>query len=472
MSLPQDFYWGFATASYQIEGAVDQDGRAPSIWDTFCDVPGVIADGSSGKVACDAYNRTAEDIALLKELGARAYRFSLSWSRIIPLGGRNDPVNEVGLAHYVRFVDDLLEAGITPFVTLFHWDLPQELERRYGGLRSREEFPLDFENYARVAFRGLPKVKHWATFNEPWCPAILGHSTGLHAPGRTAGRATEPWVVGHNELIAHGRAVRAYREDFRAVDGGGDGEIGIVLNGDWALPWDAADPRDVAAAERRVEFMIGWFADPIYLGDYPASMRAQLGDRLPTFTAEERALVLGSNDYYGMNHYTTNYARHRAGAPPADDDFVGHLDLLFENKQGAVIGPETQCPWLRPCPEGFRSLLVWLSGRYGRPRILVTENGTSVKGEGALGAAEVLEDDFRVRFWDGYVRAMARAREEDGVDVRGYFGWSLMDNFEWADGYGTRFGAVHVDFENGQMRRAKKSARSLAPLFESLMEKR
>jgi beta-glucosidase len=262
--LPKDFLWGFATArfvstrilrrptplqrglglttaktssSYQIEGAPHEDGRADSIWDTFCRIPGKIAGGASGDVACDSYHRTAEDIELLKLTGAKSYRFSLSWSRIIPLGGRDDPVNQKGLQFYVKFVDDLRAAGIEPMITLFHWDLPDELHKRYGGFLNKEEYVKDFENYARVCFEAFgSKVKYWITYNEPWCSSILGYSTGLFAPGRTSDRSksaegdssTEPWIVGHSILIAHGAAVKAYRDDFKARDGG---QIGITLNG-------------------------------------------------------------------------------------------------------------------------------------------------------------------------------------------------------------------------------------------------
>lgn len=222
--------------SYQIEGSTEADGRGPSIWDEFCKIPGKIADGSSGAVACDSYNQTAADIELLKLTGAKGYRFSISWSRIIPIGGRNDPINEAGLKFYVKFVDDLLAAGITPMITLFHWDLPDGLDKRYGGLLDRTEFPLDFAHYARVLFTAIPKCKHWITFNEPWCSSILGYNTGYFAPGRTSDRtksavgdsSRECWAVGHNILVAHGRAVKIYREEFKPKDGG---EIGITLNG-------------------------------------------------------------------------------------------------------------------------------------------------------------------------------------------------------------------------------------------------
>ncbi|KAI5465626.1 glycoside hydrolase superfamily [Mariannaea sp. PMI_226] len=474
-TLPSDFKWGFATAAYQIEGAIDKDGRAPSIWDTFAAIPGKIADGSSGVTACDSYNRTAEDVKLLKSLGAQAYRFSLSWSRIIPKGGREDSINQAGLDHYRKFVDDLLEAGITPFITLLHWDVPDELDRRYGGLLNRTEFPLDFERYARVVFEGIPRCKNWITFNEPWCSSILGYNNGSFAPGHTSDRtkspvgdsAREPWIAGHNLLVAHGRAVKAYRDDFKATNGG---EIGIVLNGDATYPWDPMDPKDVEAANRKIEFAISWFADPIYFGKYPDSMRAQLGDRLPTFTEEEKALVEGSNDFYGMNHYTANYVRHLDGVPP-EDDFLGNLELSFINKRGDCIGPETQSTWLRPCAVGFRDLLVWLSRRYGFPKIYVTENGTSIKGENDMPREQILQDDFRLQYYDDYVKAMAQASTYDSVNVRGYFAWSLLDNFEWAEGYETRFGCTFVDYENGQTRYPKKSAHHLAPLFKSLVKK-
>jgi len=474
-ALPSDFKWGFATASYQVEGAIEKDGRGPSVWDTFTKIPGKIADGSSGETACDSYNRTAEDIALLKELGSQAYRFSLSWTRIIPKGGRNDPINQAGIDHYSKFCDDLLAEGITPFITLSHWDVPDELDKRYGGLLNREEFPLDFENFARVCFKSFPQCKNWITFNEPWCSSILGYSVGQFAPGRTSDRnkspvgdsSTEPWIVGHNLLIAHGRAVKAYRDDFKATNGG---EIAIVLNGDATFPWDPRDPRDVEAANRKIEFAISWFADPIYHGEYPESMRKQLGDRLPTFTPEEKALVQGSNDFYGMNHYTADYVKHKEGEPPLDD-FKGNLECTFWNYRGDCIGEETQSPWLRPCAPGFRDLLVWLSKRYNYPKIYVTESGTSIKNENDLPLEKILEDEVRYRYYDDYVKAMATASALDGVNVRGYFAWSLMDNFEWAEGYETRFGVCYVDYENGQKRYPKKSARHLKPLFESLVRK-
>ena len=320
-------------------------------------------------------------------------------------------------------------------ITLFHWDVPEGIDRRYGGLLNRTEFPLDFAHYARTVFEAIPRCKHWITHNEPWCSSILGYNTGLFAPGRTSDRtkskegdsSTECWIVGHNLLVAHGRAVKVYRDEFKARDGG---QIGITLNGDAVYPWDPSDPADVEACERKLEFSISWFADPVYFGKYPDSMVKQLGDRLPTFTDEERELVKGSNDFYGMNHYTANYIRHKTTEPEADD-FLGNLETLFTSKSGEGIGPETQSFWLRPNPQGFRNLLGWISNRYGRPKIYVTENGTSLKGENDLSKEEILDDEFRAEYFRSYLAALAKAVEEDGVDVRGYMAWSLMDNFEW-----------------------------------------
>ncbi|TFK65539.1 glycoside hydrolase family 1 protein [Pluteus cervinus] len=475
--LPNNFLWGFATASFQIEGSWDVDGRGKSIWDDFAKIPGKTLDGRNGDVATDSYKRWREDVALLADYGVKAYRFSISWSRIIPLGGRNDPINPLGIQHYNNFIDALLEHGITPFVTLYHWDLPQALHDRYGGWLNKEEIIKDYAHYSRVCFEAFgDRVKHWLTLNEPWCVAILGYGRGVFAPGRSSDRvrspegnsSTEPWIVGHSLILAHAHAVKVYREEFKPHQ---HGEIGITLNGDWEMPYDDS-PENIEAAQHALDVAIGVcrilpyaascssmfrryrLMDPIYLGRYPAHMREMLGDRLPEFTSEELAVVKGSSDFYGMNTYTTNLAR--AGG---DDEFQGLVDYTFTRPDGTQLGPQAECAWLQDYPNGFRQLLNYLWKRYKTP-IFVTENGFAVKGENNLPISEAVKDDARVHYFRGTTAALLAAINEDGVDVRAYFPWSFLDNFEWADGYKTRFGVTYVDYET-QKRYPKDSGKFL-----------
>ncbi|KAI2732620.1 CAZyme family GH1 [Penicillium roqueforti] len=474
--LRPDFFHGYATAAAQIEGAWNKDGKGVSIWDTFGHTPDKIADGSTADDAVRAYDFYREDVALMKSYGVNAYRFSLSWARIIPLGGRDDPVNEQGIKFYSDLIDELLRNGITPFITLFHWDIPQALEDRYGGMLNQDAYTPDFMRYARVCFERFgDRVKHWITYNEPGVYTLAGYAAGVHAPGRSSFRernadgdsSTEPFTVAHTELISHGHVVRLYREEFQPQQ---KGSIGITLHGNWSEAWDEEDPRDQEAAERAREFEIAWFADPLYsTGDYPASMQAQLGDRLPRFTEEESKLVFGSSDFYGMNSYTTFFVKHTT-SPPDINDHKGNVEICDENKQGVSRGEESDTPWLRAAPGGFRKLLNWIYKRYQMP-IYVTENGTTAKGETAP-MPEVLNDEFRIKFFEGYVgNALARAVKEDGVDIRSYFAWTFTDNWEWAAGYADRFGSTFIDFESEEKTRyPKQSAYYLDKLFKHLIK--
>ncbi|TFY61258.1 hypothetical protein EVG20_g7129 [Dentipellis fragilis] len=490
-------------ASFQIEGSVDKDGRGKSFWDDFAHQPGKTLDGRDGDVATDSYRLWKEDIALLKAYGVRSYRFSLSWSRIIPLGGRNDPVNPAGIAWYSNLIDELLRNGITPFVTLYHWDLPQALHDRYGGWLNKE-IVLDYVNYARVGpallsfspsrspahtrsaqvcFRAFgDRVKYWLTMNEPWCISILGYGRGVFAPGRSSDRerspegdsSTEPWIAGHHVILAHAYASKAYREEFKQAQGG---TIGITLNGDWAMPYDDS-PRNIEAAQHALDVAIGWFADPIYLGHYPAFMKEMLGARLPEFTPEERRVVRGSSEFYGMNTYTTNLCK--AGG---DDEFQGNVEYTFTRPDGTQLGTQGEprallrarfehllmrfvfrpahCAWLQTYPQGFRD-------RYQKP-IYVTENGFAVKDEDKMPVEQALKDKDRVEYFEGMTRALVSAIVEDGVQVKAYFPWSLLDNFEWADGYVTRFGVTYVDYKT-QARYPKDSAKFLVKFFKENIE--
>ncbi|KAG8915248.1 hypothetical protein FRC01_003727 [Tulasnella sp. 417] len=423
--LPEGFLAGFATAAFQIEGSTDKGGRGPSIWDGFSRIPGKTLDGGNGDVATDSYRLWREDIALLKKYGVRAYRFSLSWSRIIPLGGRNDPINPEGIKFYSDFIDGLLEAKITPFVTLYHWDLPQALHDRYGGWLNKEEITQDFANYAKVCFEHFgDRVKHWLTLNEPWCVAVLGYGRGVFAPGRSSDRVrspdpvnpdavhpllrtggnskTEPYIVAHSLLISHAHAVKIYREEFKHFQ---KGEIGITLNGDYYMPYDD-DPANATAGQHALDFHIGWYADPVYLGHYPEYMKEVLGDRLPTFTPEEIALVHGSSDFYGMNTYTTCLAKNGG-----DDEFQGNTIYTFTRPDGTDLGCQAQCGWLQAYAPGFRDLLNYLY-KVGPPTLRPPPSAPDM-----------------------------------------------------ADGYGTRFGVTYVNYQT-QERTPKKSAAFLMKFFK------
>ncbi|CZR65515.1 related to beta-glucosidase [Phialocephala subalpina] len=473
-SLPKDFLWGYATAAYQVEGSTEMDGRGLSIWDTFSRQPSKTEDGKSGDVATDSYKRWEEDIALMKSYGVNAYRFSLSWSRIIPDGGRNDALNRRGIEHYRKFLLKLRENGIEPLPTLFHWDLPQTLQDRYLGFLCKDEIAADFENYARICFREFGDlVDTWLTINEPNIFALLGHAIGAHAPGRSSDRtkspegdsAHEPYIVGHNLLVAHAHAVKAYREDF-AKEGG---KIGIVINGNWAEPYDDTVESKSAAEEYYTRATLH-LAEPVYSGDYPALLKKLLGNKLPEFTLEESKLLKGSSDFFGLNHYTSFFV-HKRKNPIPDADFrsifLGEdVEETFHGPDGVEIAPEAGLSWVRPVPWGFKRLLIDLWKRYGKD-IWVTENGVICPGERYLQRKQGINDQFRINYFRDYVNAIVEAIEE-GTVVKSYIGWSLLDNFEWQEGY-TRFGVTWVDFEDGNKRYAKASAIFMKTYMQGLI---
>ncbi|KAL6408515.1 Glycoside hydrolase, family 1 [Ilyonectria robusta] len=458
LRLPADFVWGAATAAYQIEGAAAQDGKGKSIWDTFSHLNPSRTNGENADVACDHYSRFHEDVKLMKSLGMETYRFSIAWSRVIPLGGRNDPVNDAGIAFYNRLIDALLANGITPSVTLYHWDAPQALYDRYRAFLNTTEFQADFKRYARLCFSHFgDRVKSWVTFNEPYIISIFGHLNGSLAPGHCAEAGTdtktEPWRVGHTIILSHAAVVDLYAKEFQSLQ---KGKISIVLNGHFYEPYDATNQADIDAAQRRLEFYIGWFGDPIFLGkDYPSPMREYLGARLPSFTHKDFQLLQATysiNAFYGMNHYSTKFAR-QLTEPAAQDDWTCNIEESSINSKGEEIGPASSMPWLRVAPNGFRKLLSWVWDRYRLP-IMVTENGCPCPGESDVKIA--VDDRFRQRYLGLYLDSISQAIYEDGVKVEGYYVWSLLDNFEWSSGYGPRYGIVHVNFVN--LKRAPKNS--------------
>lgn len=481
-SLPPDFHFGYATAAAQVEGAWNKDGKGLSIWDKWSHEPKRIKDGSTNEDAVRSYDLYKQDVARMKDYGVTAYRFSLAWSRIIPLGGKDDPVNEQGVEYYNRLIDELLANGITPFVTLFHWDTPQALEERYGGMLDKEKYTPDFVRYARVCFERFgDRVKNWSTYNEPGVYTLAGYAAGVHAPGRSSFRdindegdsSTEPFTVAHTELVSHGYVCDMYKRDFQPAQ---KGTIMITLHGNWAEPWDEDDPKDVEAAQRANEFEIAWFADPLYGKgevDYPACMRAQLGDRLPRFTDEEKRLIRGSSESYGMNSYTAFFVKNRGDQPADINDHKGNVEILDTNKAGNSRGLESDTPWLRTAEWGWAKLLRWIWNRYETP-IFITENGTTAQGEHdwkPKGPDDVLEDPHRIDFFKKYLTAVAKASQE-GVVIKSYFGWTFTDNWEWSAGFSDRFGVTWVDFESPEKTRyAKRSAYFVKDFFGHLIQK-
>jgi len=453
--FPKGFLWGSATASYQVEGAWNIS-RGLTIWDIFSHTPGKVANGDTGDVADDNYHRFLEDIGLMKKLGLKNYRLSIAWSRLFPTG--RGPANPVGFQHYSDLIDALLENGIEPFVTLYHWDLPEAINGTW-----LNPFVVGyFAEYADAVFGAFGgRVKHWITFNEPLTFTVQGYGEGTHAPGRCSNRTicpegnsnTEPYIAAHHVLLAHAQAVSIYKTYYQKQQGG---IIGITLNCDWAEPFSNST-NDTAAAERRLEFQLAWYADPIFKGDYPQSMKDLVGARLPQFTAMQKAQLNGSWDYFGLNHYTTGYSQNNPNPNPLGGwDSDQHVTVL-QYRNGTIIGPRADSSWLYVVPWGIRSMLHWVANRYGNPPIYITENGVDVPGESNMTLDQALNDTFRINFYQNYIDNVMLA-VGDGVDVRSYFAWSLMDNFEWADGYNKRFGMHYVDYNNNLTRYQKQSA--------------
>ncbi|MGI5205914.1 GH1 family beta-glucosidase [Spirillospora sp. CA-108201] len=420
MGLPENFRWGVATAAYQIEGAVEEDGRGPSTWDTFSHTPGRTRDGHTGDVACDHYHRWPEDVALMAGLGVDAYRFSIAWPRVQPSG--SGAVNAKGLDFYDRLVDGLLAAGIAPAATLYHWDLPQPLEDA-GGWMERDT-AYRFAEFSYLAAERLSdRVDMWITLNEPVVVTAYGYAFGVYAPGRTL--LLDALPTAHHQLLGHGLAVNALRSR---------GARTVGLTNHYSPAW-AASPADQPAADAFDAFMNRLFTDPVLLGRYPDLM----GDA-PFIRSEDMSVIASPVDFLGVNYYNpTRIATPAEGPLPFDIvDITGY--------------PTTGMGW-PIVPDAFLSLLRTLDSRYDLPPLYITENGCSFADE--PGPDGAVDDPSRIEFLDAHIAAMRTAVDE-GVDIRGYFAWSLLDNFEWAEGYHPRFGLVHVDYET-QKRTPKTS---------------
>ncbi|XP_003794429.1 lactase-phlorizin hydrolase [Otolemur garnettii] len=451
--FPQGFIWSAASAAYQIEGAWRADGKGLSIWDTFSHTPLRVENDDIGDVACDSYHKIDEDVVALRNLGVSHYRFSISWTRILP-DGTTKYINEAGLNYYSRLIDALLAANIQPQVTIYHWDLPQALQD-VGGWEN-ETVVQRFKEYADVLFRRLgDKVKFWITLNEPYVIALQGYGYGTAAPGISFRPGTAPYIVGHNLIKAHAEAWHLYNDVYRASQGG---VISITISSDWAEPRDPSNQEDVEAARRYVQFMGGWFAHPIFKnGDYNEVMKTRIRDRslaaglsksrLPEFTESEKRRINGTYDFFGFNHYTTILAYNLNYAPAissfdADRGVASIIDRSW---------PDSGSFWLKMTPFGFRRILNWLKEEYNNPPIYVTENGVSQRKETDL------NDTARIYYLRSYINEALKA-VQDKVDLRGYTVWSVMDNFEWATGFSERFGLHFVNYTDLSLPRIPKAS--------------
>jgi beta-glucosidase len=414
-SFPSDFVWGAATASYQIEGAVHEDGRGESVWDRFCATPGKVRGGDTGDVACDFYHRYSDDIRLMKELGIDAFRFSIAWPRVFP-GGRG-AVNQAGLDFYDRLVDELLANGIEPFATLFHWDSPQALEDE-GGWSQRSTAEAFAEYAEAVANRLGDRVRHWITHNEPWVYAWIGHAWGMHAPGRTS--EADAVAVAHHLLLSHGWAVQAIRRSAP------DARVGITLN--LAQIYPATDtPEDEAAAYRRDGEDNRWFLDPIFRGSYPADLLDRNELVAPHVHDCDLATASTPIDFLGINNYSRFIVAAGADGPrTVPNPEAQHTDMGWE-----------------VYPDGLHDVLVRVARDYEPAAIYITENGAAFPDVRVHDGG--VHDVERTAYLESYIGAVGRAIA-GGAPVKGYFVWSLLDNFEWAFGYCRRFGIVYIDF--------------------------
>jgi len=443
-TFPKDFLWGTATASYQVEGAWNEDGKGESIWDRFAHTPGKIEDASNGDVACDHYHRWRDDVALMRDLGLQAYRFSISLPRILPNG--RGKVNQPGIDFYNRLVDALLEANITPFVTLYHWDLPQALQD-HGGWVSRDTAQA-FVEYADVVSRALgDRVKHWITHNEPHVAAFLGYQEGNHAPGMTDGASAVK--ASHHLLLSHGWSVPIIRQNSARA------QVGIVLNTALAMP--ASNRSEDADAVRQVDGRVQrWFLDPLYGRHYPADIFAEyaaqgfLPDGGSFIQSNDLRAIAASTDFLGLNYYNRSFVQQ--GALAHGGVFPKNVRLPDANF--------TEMDW-EIYPDGLYQLLCRVYFDYRPPKLFVTENGASFSD--APDARGSVNDQRRIDYLREHFAAAHRALQA-GVPLAGYFVWSLMDNFEWAKGYTQRFGIVWVDYKT-QQRIPKASARWYADVI-------
>ncbi|KAI9124202.1 hypothetical protein K1719_005502 [Acacia pycnantha] len=449
--LPSNFLFGTASSSYQYEGAYLSDGKGLNNWDVFSHTPGKIIDACNGDIAVDHYHRYLEDMELMDALKVNSYRFSISWARILPKG-RFGEVNLAGINFYNRLIDALLLKGIQPFVTLTHFDIPQELEDRYGGWLSPQS-QEDFAYYADVCFKWFgDRVKYWTTFNEPNIQLSHGYRTANFPPSRCSkpfgdciegDSESEPFIAAHNVILSHAAAVDIYRTKYQREQ---KGIIGIVMNANWYEPISNSTA-DKMASERALSFNLNWFLDPIIFGKYPSEMEEILGSILPKFSSIEMVKLQKGLDFIGINYYYASYVKDCIFSTCKSGEGITKTEGLYlktKEKNGVPIGQPTSIGW--PIyPQGMEKVIRHVKDRYNNIPMFLTENGYGETDNPNATLEEHTNDVERVHYMEGHSKALFSAIRE-GADVRGYFAWSLLDNFEWEYGYTRRFGLHYVDY--------------------------
>lgn len=440
VSFPDEFLWGCSTAAYQIEGSPLADGAGASIWQRFSRIPGKVLNSDTGDIACDHYRRYRQDIDLMRQLGMQAYRFSIAWGRILPDGCGS--VNKKGLDFYDRLVDALLSANISPMSTLYHWDLPQALDDRGGWLNP--DIAKWFGDYAEVVFARLDdRVERWITVNEPWVISDQGYLRGVHAPGHSS--HYDAAISSHNLMSASAEAVRRYRSV-------GKHQIGLAVNLEPKHP-ASQKPEDIAATRRADAYMNRQYLDVALLGKYPAEMEEIFGDAWTARLTDEAHRLNEPLDFVGINYYTRAVTRHAPDAWPLQAATVWQPQSTY-----------TETGW-EVYPQAFTEVLTWVKERYDNPPVYITENGSAFC-DPPVAEGDRIDDALRQDYLRSHVRAVHSALA-DGCDIRGYFAWSLMDNFEWSYGYSKRFGLVHIDFET-----LERTPKESANLYKSIIESR
>ncbi|CAN4083822.1 unnamed protein product [Withania somnifera] len=427
VSSSSNFLFGTASSCYQFEGAFLSDGKGLNNWDVFTHEPGHIKDGNNGDVAVDQYNRYLEDVKLMEDMGVNSYRFSISWARILPKGVFGD-VNMAGIEHYDKLIDALLQKGIQPFITLTHYDIPQELEERYGGWLS-SRIQDDFSYFVDICFKYFgDRVKYWTTINEPNLMAVRGYREGTYPPARCSA------------------AVSIYRTRYQERQGG---KIGISLDTQWYEPFTNSS-EDIAATERARSFYVNWFFDPIILGRYPEEMVQILGSNLPNFSKNDLTKLSYGLDFIGINYYTANYIKDCLySACEQGNTWSEGSYFVTTEKDGVYIGQPTEVDWLFLYPQGMKKIVMYMKDRFNNTPMVITENGIAENDNLSPSITDTLNDIHRVNYMQSYLNSLANAIKE-GADVRGYFVWSLLDNFEWLEGFRLRFGLHYVNYTNLQ----------------------